>query len=113
VGGANINRTTTATAFTPSTAYRSSPSFTTRIAFAVPAPAPRAAVQANLQQLIGAAEQLPSRTGIKVKWDGDTLVLQDQVSNNEERRVAESLVRLEPGVRTVRNELVPLVTTED
>jgi hypothetical protein len=113
VGGANINRTTTATAFTPSTAYRSSPSFATRIAFTVPAPAARATVQANLQQMIGSADQLPSRTGIKVQWDGDTLVLQGQVSNPEERRVAESLVRLEPGVHTVRNELVPLVPTED
>jgi hypothetical protein len=113
VGGANINRTTSTTAFTPSTAYRSSPSFATRIAFAVPAPAPRATVQANLQQMIGSAEQLPSRTGIKVQWDGDTIVLRGQVSNNEERRVAESLILLEPGVRTVRNELVPRVTTED
>jgi osmotically-inducible protein OsmY len=37
--------------------------------------------------------------------DGSTVVLRGSVRDDHERRLAEALVRLTPGVRAVRNEL--------
>ena len=66
------------------------------------------AVRAELVRMIGEASDLPSRSGVSVLMDGNTVVLQGKVATGEERRVFESLVRLAPGVNVVRNELVAL-----
>jgi hypothetical protein len=63
-------------------------------------------VRADLQGIIDRAGRLPSRGNIRVLTDGSTVVLRGGVSNDHERRLAEALVRLTPGVRSVRNELV-------
>jgi hypothetical protein len=63
-------------------------------------------VRADLQSIIDRAGRLPSRGNIRVLTDGSAVVLRGSVSNDHERRLAEALVRLTPGVRTVRNELV-------
>lgn len=46
-----------------------------------------------------------SRVGIDLEADG-TVVLHGTVASEHQRRLAESLARMEPGVRSVRNELV-------
>jgi hypothetical protein len=66
------------------------------------------AMQGNLQAVIDRSTRLPSRAGITVSVQGDTVVLRGQVRDDRERRLAESVVRLSHGVHQVRNELVPL-----
>ena len=62
--------------------------------------------RADLQDVIARAGRLPSRGNIRVLTDGSTVVLRGNVGSDHERRLAEALVRLTPGVRNVRNELV-------
>jgi len=106
---------TSSATFSPMASYRSSPSFVTRVSFAggqAPPPA-RTEVLAGLQRLIADSPEITSRAGITVRMDGDKIVLSGQVLNNSERRLVESMMLLSPGVRSVQNELVPTVTTED
>jgi hypothetical protein len=95
--------------------YRTSPSFVTRVSFAggQATPPARPEVLAGLQRLVAESPEIPSRAGIAIRMDGDKVVLSGQVRNNEERRLVESMMLLSPGVRSVQNELVPTVTTED
>ena len=51
------------------------------------------------------SSRLKSKDSIRVASDGNVVILQGTVTNDHERRLAESLVRLTPGVRQVRNEL--------
>jgi osmotically-inducible protein OsmY len=41
-----------------------------------------------------------------VEVDGQTVILKGKVPSEDERRLAEGLIRLTPGVRAVRNELI-------
>jgi osmotically-inducible protein OsmY len=50
-------------------------------------------------------DRLPSRAGIRVVGAGDVVVLQGKVSDDHERRLAEMIIRLTPGVREISNEL--------
>jgi osmotically-inducible protein OsmY len=48
-----------------------------------------------------------SRPGnIQVEVEGQTMILKGKVRSNDERRLAEGLIRLTPGMRAVRNELI-------
>jgi osmotically-inducible protein OsmY len=62
----------------------------------------------ELQDIVARATRLPSRDRIRVLTDGDTVVLRGLVRDERERRLAEALIRLSPGVRLVRNELEPV-----
>jgi osmotically-inducible protein OsmY len=42
---------------------------------------------------------------IKVKVDGETIVLDGQVRSDQEKRLAENMLRLTPGVHQVQNNL--------
>ena len=64
-------------------------------------------IQPTLQGVVSRATRLPSRENIQVLTDGATIVLRGQVRDERERRLAEAMIRLSPGVRTVRNELEP------
>jgi osmotically-inducible protein OsmY len=44
--------------------------------------------------------------GVKVAVEGTEVVLTGTVSSDAERRLAELMAALEPGVRSIRNELV-------
>jgi hypothetical protein len=75
----------------------------------VPVPiAPAAPLQArpDLQNILARSSTLASKEGIKVMSDGASVVLQGSVGSEFDRRMAEALVRMEPGVRQIRNELV-------
>lgn len=77
------------------------------------APAPAAGqfqVRSDLQTVIARSSSLPSKGSIRVVSEGDIVVLQGSVQDEHERRLAEALVRFTPGVREVRNELVPRQT---
>jgi hypothetical protein len=65
-------------------------------------------LRSDLQSIVARSERLPSRDRIRVTVDGSTVVLRGDVRDERERRLAEAVVRLTPGVREVRNLLVPL-----
>jgi hypothetical protein len=44
--------------------------------------------------------------GVTVEVDGRTAILRGEVASEEARRMAKLIVKLEPGIRTVQNELV-------
>jgi hypothetical protein len=69
------------------------------------------ALQGDLQSIIARSGRLASRGDIRVSVDGRTVVLTGRVRNERERRLAEALVRLTPGVREVKNNLTPQSTT--
>jgi osmotically-inducible protein OsmY len=62
-------------------------------------------VRSELRDTIARSSRLTSRDNIQLGMDGGTVVLRGTVVDDHERRLAESLVRLSPGVRDVRNEL--------
>jgi hypothetical protein len=109
----NINRAGSTSTMNAAVPFRSNAApYTTRIAFVVTPPS-REELRSDLARVIAQSADLPSRSGISVQMEGNTVVLQGQVSTNEERRVVESLVRLTPGVQGVRNELVPQTAAGD
>lgn len=63
-------------------------------------------LQAEVQSIVANSSALPSRDQIQVGVEGGTIVLRGTVSTDYERRLAEALVRLTPGVNLVRNELI-------
>jgi hypothetical protein len=109
LGGASgsIGGTATTTTGAPggsSYGVRRAPAYTTTLGFKYN-PEPPARVQSDLQQSLSHSDRLPSRDGIRVEVDGSTVVLRGTVTDDHERRLAEALARLTPGVRDLRNEL--------
>jgi osmotically-inducible protein OsmY len=88
-----------------SVGMRRAPGYLTELAFDMPARPTIAAVRSDLQSVIDRSSRLPSRGNIQVLSEGDTIVLRGQVGSERERRLAEGLLRLSPGVRQIRNEL--------
>jgi hypothetical protein len=78
--------------------------YTVQANFPYPQMAP-ARQQIQLQQVISRSSSLASRGEIRVGMEGPAVVLRGSVADESERRLAEALLRLEPGVRDVRNEL--------
>jgi BON domain len=108
----NTGRVTTSTTNQNNTSYGSGvgvrrlPAYATTLKIKDPPPPPSAAaVQLDLQNMIVLSPQLDSRNAIRVLIDGQAVVLQGQVVDDEERRMVENMVRLTPGVGVVRNEL--------
>jgi hypothetical protein len=91
---------------------RRAPAYVTALGFP-PAPgpsgqpmaAPFSPVVGQIQQAIASSSRLSSRDGIQVLLDGPVVVLRGSVADDHDRRLAEALARLTPGVRDVRNEL--------
>jgi hypothetical protein len=86
------------------TQNRNRAQYVTQLDFAVPAAPP--ASNPQLQASIHASLTSIVPTGVSASWEGETVVLQGTVPTVENRRLAERMVLLEPGVRDVRNELV-------
>lgn len=64
--------------------------------------------QANIDTVPQVLSRLPlpeRLQGINANVDADTIVLTGQVASDSDKRLAEKIVRLEPGVYSVRNEL--------
>jgi hypothetical protein len=87
---------------------RALPYFTTLGFARRPALAPLQ-VRTDLRLTLARSTVLRSRDNIDVLMDGTTVVLRGQVADERERRLAENMLRLSPGVRDIRNELEVLV----
>ncbi len=83
---------------------RRAPQYTTALGFAY-RPEPPARLQSQLQEVIARAGRLAPGDNIRVDVDGATVVLRGTVVDEHDRRLAEGLVRLTPGVHDLRNEL--------
>ena len=82
----------------------------TRLAYAAtvafrPRPILPSQLQADLRATLDRSTAIKNAKGIQVQVEGQTAVLRGTVGDEDERRMAEGLVRLTPGVRQVRNEL--------
>lgn len=69
------------------------------------APSVRTEVPARLTQVISSARSLPSRDNIRLEIVDGALVLTGEVATEYERTLAEALLRLEPGVYDLKNNL--------
>jgi hypothetical protein len=83
---------------------RRAPSYTTQLGFTYKPESP-AHLQTDLQQVIARSNRLAAGDKIQVLVDGQTIVLRGTVTDDHDRRLAEALVRLTPGVHDLRNEL--------
>jgi hypothetical protein len=101
-GGASITSSTTTSG--SSVGIRRAPAYSTTLGFAYKPSAPTQA-QADLRQAISNSSRLTSRGTIRVDVEGPTVVLRGMVADDHERRLAEAMARLTPGVRELRNEL--------
>jgi hypothetical protein len=96
---ANLNSAST----NPATAlrrasYTASPGFNYR-------PAGASQVQTEVEQVLARSRSLSPKRNIRVSVEGPAVVLRGTVASDQDRRLAEALVRLTPGVLEVRNEL--------
>jgi hypothetical protein len=66
---------------------------------------PTARVQTDLRDLFSRSSQLESK-GIQIDVQDNVVVLKGNVVSEDERRIAEGMARMTPGVIDVRNELV-------
>lgn len=63
-------------------------------------------VRGDVQRSIAGASGLTNAAGVSVQLDNGVVVLRGRVASEDERRLAENVARLSPGVRQVKNELV-------
>ncbi|MFO0847070.1 MAG: BON domain-containing protein [Gemmataceae bacterium] len=80
-------------------------SYTAVLRFPTPPPATPAQVQTDVQAILQRSTMLSAPAGVQVLTDGPVIVLRGAVKDEDEARLAEGIVRLNPGVRDVRNEL--------
>jgi len=82
------------------------PVYATTIAFpTMSAPQFQAQVRTDLQNALSRSSALASRDRIQTLMEGDTVVLRGTVGSDQERRLAEAMARLQPGVFNLRNDL--------
>ena len=62
-------------------------------------------LRADLQQVLARSSALPSKDSMQVLTDGNVVVLRGTVGSETEKRLAEALLRLTPGVGRISNEL--------
>jgi hypothetical protein len=70
--------------------------------------APRATVQSTAGVVATRFDKLASRSGfegVSVETEGNMLILRGHVDSADAKRLASTLARLQPGVRSVRNDL--------
>jgi osmotically-inducible protein OsmY len=77
--------------------------YTTNLVFNGPTVTP-AQRTSDVQGLIGRSSALPSRGDIQAVSEGNVVILRGTVATDQERRLAEAIARLTPGV-VIRNEL--------
>jgi hypothetical protein len=80
------------------------PTYTTVLDFNYQPPAVAQRV-GEVQRVLAVSDRLPSRGNIRVSYVNGLWLLQGEVADERERRLAEGMVRLTPGVTEVRNEL--------
>jgi hypothetical protein len=85
------------------TGYRAPAGYTTSIGFKYQPPTP-SKLLTDVQGVLARSSDLPKTLGVAL--DGQTVVLRGQVADADQRRLAENLVKLTPGVQAVRNEVL-------
>lgn len=70
-----------------------------------PAPKPSSEMESELREILSRSSSLSNPTGIEVSVTDKVVTIRGRVANNDEKSLAEGLLRLAPGVREVRNEL--------
>jgi hypothetical protein len=107
-----VTTTSTNTSSSSTLTTTAAPASTTRLAYSTrvkfPVKArPASQLQADLADVINRSSTLKNPANIKVLVDQDgTILLQGRAVDDEERRMVEAMLRLTPGVRVVKNELV-------
>ncbi|HLN27020.1 MAG TPA: BON domain-containing protein [Gemmataceae bacterium] len=81
-----------------------SPTYSVGIGFKTPPPA-MGKVQRQIQGLLTNSRALSGNRAIQVETSGDVLVLRGNVANEHDRRLAQGIASLTPGVHEIRNEL--------
>ena len=76
-----------------------------RVAFDLPAPTQESISQDLQMQLQAAGPRIPIQ-GVQIEFELGELTLRGTVATEDQRLLAAQLARLEPGVRSVKNELV-------
>jgi hypothetical protein len=87
----------------PTTGFRALAPYVTVIGFKYKPPTSDQ-MAANLRSIINRSTDLTGN--IQLSMDGPTVVLTGTVADLDQRRLAENMLRLAPGVKNVRNELV-------
>lgn len=102
---AAVAATTGSTGFS-TIGIRKAPPYVTTLADDFPRPVHSPTLlEQHLRDVLQRSSSLTSRNSITVAVDGSTVLLRGSAVNLRERRLAESLVRLAPGVRDVKNEI--------
>jgi hypothetical protein len=83
---------------------RRAPAYSTTLGYTL-RPAAPLRLRADLQQVLSQSTRLTAPGNIQIVMDGPTIVLRGRVTDERERRLAENVLRLSPGVRDIRNEL--------
>lgn len=82
--------------------YKAPPTYITRLGFNYQPPGTSQMKEA-VQAVLSRSSSLPK--DLTVSMDGPTVVLQGKVAEASQRRLAETLIKLTPGIGPVRNEL--------
>jgi BON domain len=98
-GGTYSNGVTGAVGATPSPI-----TYALEVRFPAP-PIATSRLQTDLQSLVSRTSQLRQTGTVRVEVVGNTVILRGRVSDDDERRLVEGMVRLEPGVHEVQNEI--------
>lgn len=77
-----------------------------RVAFEFDAKTPVAVATKMTTRMVKISRKNPSLKGVEIKVDGEDIVLTGKVKTAEQSRLAAILLRQEPGVKSIRNELV-------
>lgn len=59
-----------------------------------------------MQDIVARSTWINNPSGIAVNAEGNTVILSGTVASQDERRIAENMLRTHPGVTNVRNDLV-------
>lgn len=91
----------------PTTSERNSNAIRTtlRVAFDCPQPAPDR-ISTSLARRLAELPANQNRSPIQVQVRGRTAILRGEVSTEHDRAIMEQVVRLEPGIEAVKNEIV-------
>jgi hypothetical protein len=83
---------------------RRGPAYTVAVSFPYE---PLSAVQlrTEAESILARSSALSMKDTIRVRTDGQTLVLQGQVRSAQEKRLVENMIRLTPGVHSIQNNL--------
>jgi osmotically-inducible protein OsmY len=102
--GPGVSTATTTTSGYTSQSVRRSPNYTTALSEELPIVRPTL-IRANVQDIINRSTVLTSASGITVDVQGPVVVLRGEVATAKDRRIAEGMLRMTPGVLDVVNEL--------